>query len=1668
MSIPIETIDRVKLLYDRGLHLQAYQTAIAHAPLAAWRDTNARIMAGRIAMQVGAQRLGGAYHLRAWRNNRRSPQATYYYARVILSRQGLLAAWEFVRSIGEFDGATPRERAEWWTFRAHLLTEFRDFDAAGEWLAKSMSIDPENYWVYVSRGRLLEAQDRYEEAIDAANLALNIKPNDPAAISISARMSILLEREDEALERLKVAAAQTESNSVVLCLAQLQNNLGDYVGAGASFQRSAEISPLLEPGGKQWLLARQSDIAYSLGDFATASQLAELVNSPSYQKVAERLQAEPLIGKRILLPVGFVRQHHVTCAPATLATLSRFWDRPVDFQTIAAEICYDGTSNYRQRLWAGQNGWIAREFTVTWDSAVAAIDRGIPFTLSTTEVTSAHLQAVIGYDSYLRQFLIRDPYHQEIGEMWAIEALEHYALFGPRGMILVPDDRPELLVGLDLPDAELYDLSYALQHEIERHQRAAAIQIHQQMVELAPNHRLTLYGERSIAGYDSNETHFLAVTEKLLEQFPDRPNLILDKLNCLKELTRREERLELLETVCAQPYPHPIFWQYYAQELSDDGRSAAKTIELLKQAIRYLPTNAENYYLLANSLWVQRESSTAFELYRFATCLNDKYSKYAKAYFFTARHHKQPDLALKLLERRWTQFGSKSEEPVLTLFWAYCQLNRQQEAFEILDRACLEQPYRGDLLIGAANAYAEYGKYQQAADLLDRTRDKVARSTWLRTAAELASNQGDLSLALAHWQEILSIDPLAIDAIRSVVSLLAETQDSATAIGFLQANCERFPHSYSLHQLWSSWLESEDISESERVLWLLTEINPSDAWTRRQLAWILGKQRKFSQAFTELALARQLDPHSSTERTIFGDLCERSGELTAAKEAYREAIRLSIDSDGAISSLINLCYAREERQTALAFIFAELTHQVTFGDGLIIYQELAAQNLDPLVVLEQMREAWVQRSDLWQSWSVVILQLLQLDRLDEALETAETYVQQFPLLAKAWLDLSTVHRERDDVDREMLALHRALEINPTWNIPIGRLTRLYERTAQIDLAQELLTTAIARDPREFSHHCYLAEVLWNRDNRQDALNQLETLIKTTRSGYSYSWAWDKLREWSIECERPEFADRLARELTQTRSKQALSWYLLAQTLSKDEDLVERLQGLDRAIELNPYYVDAYDLKARLLTYAEEYEAALSVCNTTAWGDDRPTSLRARVVWIEQQCDRDRDAIAHLHEIVAIEPDFEWAWMQLAKYFDRLDDLENYLPAAKKLVELDPQCSLNWGYFGDALHRTDDIAGAQAAWEKSIAIDPSYEYGALSLFQLHWFAKNFAAAAETLALTRPHLTPLTYLPNELRLAMQSQDIPTAAKALAELCLCESDSGEELSAAMEIMESAGLSTTVETILFQQLQAEDSSSWLPLFWMKTAARLGAWEKCDRYVTSQDFDTSFGQAIVRIYMRILGKHQQRKILLNFIRDHRDALRREDSLWGIVGFALRLVQENRQIINWLEDWHSRSAVEPWMLVNLAEAFRAVGADDRGHNINKQAISLPDGDESASNISWLTFDLAIAGNIEKAIEYMQLSGDGDSQPEYQFLIEITHAVIAARSKMSDSNVKQKTIEDRLSAAKTAYPEFTIDVPFDRAYIKSLKQIAISTYSLPIFWQWLQETWRYFKQHSLNS
>ena len=88
-----DILESVAELYERGLYLQAYEAALAWGSLREWTGGAARTLAGRLAWNLGAPRLGRWLRLRAWREEPSNDEVRYYYVWTKLERRGPYAAW---------------------------------------------------------------------------------------------------------------------------------------------------------------------------------------------------------------------------------------------------------------------------------------------------------------------------------------------------------------------------------------------------------------------------------------------------------------------------------------------------------------------------------------------------------------------------------------------------------------------------------------------------------------------------------------------------------------------------------------------------------------------------------------------------------------------------------------------------------------------------------------------------------------------------------------------------------------------------------------------------------------------------------------------------------------------------------------------------------------------------------------------------------------------------------------------------------------------------------------------------------------------------------------------------------------------------------------------------------------------------------------------------------------------------------------------------------------------------------------------------------------------------------------------------------------------------------------------------------------------------------------
>lgn len=1673
-DIPPDKLVQVQDSYDRGLFLQAYDFAKTLGPLSAWQGAEATVLASRLAAQLGSSTLPRWLIRRAWRQYPNNGLVRCYYAYHLMGSRGPYSAWRWMHEMGELSGEEPEAiRADWCALLGSLAANLRDFDTAEAWLERASALASREPWIEICRSTMLELEDRYEEALACARRSLEPRPWYCPAVECTAHLLTLMDRDVEAVELLTEATEHVESMRLVYQLCGLRVELRQYETAEALLDRCAALAPLAERPLCRWMASRRSDVAYHLGKIQDAARHAKEAGPGFYESVAARLESsshgvEP---RSVLLPVGFVRQHHVTCAPATLSAISRFWSKPADHLEVAEEICYSGTTAFNERKWARTHGWVAREFTVTEASASALLNRGIPFTFTTVDPGGGHLQAIIGYDQRRGTFWVRDPFWRNTGEAIVDTLLQRYRAHGPRGMAIVPVAERTRFEELDLPDASRWDRLHELDAALVEHRREDAQAICEQLIAEANGHRLGHEARHRLAGYDANPAARLTAVEKLLEFAPEDPCLQLDRLACLRDLVRRDERMSIYGQLCEKRDVHPVFLQQYAQELRADARRHGEAVSLLLRAIRRAPCDAGNYCGLANVFWDQRRFAEAFELYRFATCMNDKDESFADSFFRAARWFKQTDDALAFLQRRFRRFGRQSSLPARTLVQAYLQCDRTTEALEALEEAMRLRPNDGELRLFAADTYLACNRENapRALALLEENKGVMPQALWLRTVARLAYQDGRPKDALSLWQEASTLQPLAIDAHQAIANLLMETQGKPAVLAHLAGAADRFPHYQPLYQLRLQWVQDEPPDARESVIRQAVAQNPHDAWLHRELALFLIEQHRQAEAWAEIEVAGQLEPKVPIYHLVRAQLLRDEGKTEEAKSSLREAIRLSIDYRFAIDAFIALCTSADERRDALAFIKEELVRQVTFGDGLLAFRDQSHGTLSPEELLKVLRQALEERPDLWHAWSACIQQLLTLSRLDEAWELVQQATDRFPLLPAIWLDRAAACKAREDWEGEREALHAAYQINPDWGEAVRYLADLCEREGDFEQARQILDRAVVRRPLDANNQIMLAETLWRQGNREAALERICHVIDM-EPGYDH--AWGNLRTWGAELGRQQIAVDVARKLTERRGSEAQSWFLLAGSLDSPAQIDERIAALDKAVAMNPRFIQAHDLRAIAMVGAQRWDEARRACCPPAWDDNPPMELKGRAIWIMSQQGNIHEAIPKMRALLTSEPGYHTGWCWLWEWCRSVEDYAGCMAAGKALVRLNPQYEVGLGYLAEAHRLRGDSRQAAELFRRAYDLNPRYEFAGLSLFDLQIQGNFVDYAAETLAVLQRYSTNPFVQARAVQLeavfagtgekkdaiawaarvanmllgrnvAEEQPHREAAVRYLREVCTSTCNSPWPVAFAIERMIAAGWRRTVLESLSELLYVDGAHEEVARQWVRLHVAGGYWNCGRRLRALAEQRGNIGIEAAATYIDMLIHNKRKARFRRFLWWNKDWLHSHGRTWGKTAYAMVCFGwPARRFVRWTKDWR-RKDVEFWMFANIVEVLRTLKRDADAAEISRYALTLPMTDRREVHTVWLAADAACNGECAVARRLLAELPQPSPTPAVAFVKRLATAVVEmASAEPADKPSAFHAARRNLREAVAHYRLLNQDPARKRLYRQCIRSIAL--------------------------
>ena len=1601
-----ERLDEIGRLLDDYRDLDALHALEALGPIDQWTGRDRIRVAGTL-NRVGASREALRQTLLAWREQPESLCVMTSRAREISEYGGVYEEWRFLKShAGRAAAAIESKRAElsgvpdddrrvqelneaimYWRSRfVFSLTELRDFTRAADHLDLLTEENVRPEVVHAMRAHWLMRQDRYDDALEATAEALTHNPRTRSAMQMRGHLLSLLDRDDEAYDLLVSYAEKVQVAAVWYQIGTLDYERQDFAATERRLDRYEELSPRLERHLKHSLRILRAHLAMQSGDEKRAVELARAAKSKFGHKMADRIEdPKRQGGERTILPVRFIRQHDRTCAPATLAMLARYWGREAEHLEVAEEVCYNGTTTPAQVKWCEQNDYVTKLFTVTEEVTRQLIEAGVPFTLATQHVVSGHLQAICGYDGRTGSLILRDPYERLRNEAFADEFLEKQQATGPLGSVMLPPDEIHRIDGIELPDSELHEARQNIARLLNEHRRDEAVAELESLRQAAPDHFLRHWAECDLAYYDTNSLRLLDAVDELLKQFPEDEPLRMRRRQLLRQLGRREQRLQEMEEAADDNEVHPYVRLQLAEELALDVRTHDRAEELFRESIRRMPGVADGYAGLGRLVWSEHHRDEGRELFRFAACLEERDESHAETYFHAATATGRREIALDWLRGRFDRFAAQSRMPTMTLFTALASAGRHTEAAETLEEAMRRRPDDPELKLAAASALSKMSSanWPRATALLEEAKEGSSRVEWGRTASHLAMLQGDYERAEGYLSDLVEEQPLSVGLHAEIADLLLRTQGEEAARAHWKTWSERFPHFEPFAVQYIQTLRGEPFEMVEPVLQAALDRDPDDAWALRELAIHGLIHDRLDQVEELLARSRAIDPDDETQIGLEARLLRKRGDREAARGRLRDLLRQGIDDEQAMGELLACCDTAEQRREELRFVASELKRQPVAGDGLLGFLSLASPLLEADELDAVMVEALDARPDLPAAWRARMRHLLQADRLDEAAELADRAVEEFPLLRTVWLDRAEIAAARGDQQTQWDSLQASRELSPNSGWELRVLSDIAVARDDYDTARELIDEAVSLEPTQGTNRGFLADVLLKLKEYDAALEEFEQAVSLTPG---YGWAWSQFEALARFQNQPERPLETAKAIAERRPDDPDIWERLALLAGDDHELGEHaIAQLER---LAPASQEVVSLKADRLVHAGRFEEALALYDESIAQLDAPRLRfnKAHLLWDLGRRDAGR---AEMQRLVDEDPGLLPAWRSLLAFAQAAEDRDGALEASRQIVRLSPHDADTLGNAGDLLEQLEDYDAAVDAFEKAVRIDPMHTSSRISLADRYIAADRWDDAKALLTDVPRHDGHPLIRARRVQIAVHENDYPAALEQFGQIVRDEDANRWAVGASLEELAADPWNERAAALVDEAIADGEAAAAVGWFWMDRLLEKKALaevapplrELAERI--GPGGEDSPAHAAVQ---RLIGEWEKdHAAAARFIDGNRETLS-IGQIWGLVAYFFSDTAQSKKGLDWVSDWASRD-VEPWVLTNVHEIFRNDGQHAEGAAVTAAALELPPDHCHIQHRYWGCFDALERGDLERAVgHYMAIDVD-DLPSSEEFILD---------------------------------------------------------------------------------
>jgi tetratricopeptide (TPR) repeat protein len=259
-------------------------------------------------------------------------------------------------------------------------------------------------------------------------------------------------------------------------------------------------------------------------------------------------------------------------------------------------------------------------------------------------------------------------------------------------------------------------------------------------------------------------------------------------------------------------------------------------------------------------------------------------------------------------------------------------------------------------------------------------------------------------------------------------------------------------------------------------------------------------------------------------------------------------------------------------------------------------------------------------------------------------------------------------------------------------------------TGEFNQAIDLLKDKINRLPEDVDllavlSHCYLLA-------DQADLAKLHLNRATTIAPYNALVGWNTAR-LNLKEQKPLEALNVARDTSQRFPDDVEGMGVLGACLRANGEVVESLEILNGAIELNPDYAEALINRGLIRLSQENKPEALADLELAHRLKPHIRQIWDLVVGLKVEAQDYSDAILLLINMIEIDPNWEKGFSLLAACNQKADDSALAVKSFEKVLEVKPGSAAMHVNLGIALTKQGETKTAMANFKKALSIKPDY-------------------------------------------------------------------------------------------------------------------------------------------------------------------------------------------------------------------------------------------------------------------------------------------------------------------------------------------------------------------------